>query len=63
MTVNKVQTTIRIEPEMLVKIAYIAKNNRRSLNGQLEFLVQKCIEEYEAENGVIPVTDEEKYSK
>lgn len=59
---DRVQTGIRFEPEMLVKITHIAKKNRRSLNAQLEFLAQKCIEEYEAEQGSIQVSDDEKYA-
>ena len=58
---NRVQTGIRFEEEMLNKIAYIAKKNRRSLNAQLEFLVQQCIEEYEKEHREIQLSDEEKY--
>ena len=63
MATNKVQTGIRFEAEMLAKIAYIAKKNRRSLNAQLEFLAQKCIEEYESENDEIEISDDEKYSR
>lgn len=59
MATSKIQTGIRFEEEMLFKITYIAKKNRRSLNAQLEFLAQKCIEEYELEKGQIPVTYED----
>jgi len=48
---------------MLAKITYISKKNRRSLNAQLEFLAQKCIEEYELEEGEISVDDAEKFSR
>jgi len=61
MATDKVQTGIRFEPEMLAKITRISKKNRRSLNAQLEFLVQKCIEEYELENGEIQIEDDERY--
>jgi len=63
MATNKVQTGIRFEAEMLAKIAYIAKKNRRSLNAQLEFLAQKCIEEYESENSEIEISDDERYGR
>ena len=59
MATNKIQTGIRFEEEMLLKITYIAKRNRRSLNAQLEFLAQKCIEEYELENEKIQTNEEE----
>ena len=55
MATNKVQTGIRFEPELLYKIAFVAKENKRSLNAQLEFLAQQCVREFEAENGNIPV--------
>ena len=38
---DKIQTGIRFEQELLNKISFIAKHNKRSLNAQLEFLVQK----------------------
>ena len=55
MKTKKVQTGIRFEPELLAKITYIAKENMRSLNKQLEFLAESCVKEYEKENGVIDV--------
>jgi hypothetical protein len=63
MATNKVQTGIRFEPELLYKIAYVAKENKRSLNAQLEYLAQICVKEYEAANGNIPVNDDILYSK
>jgi hypothetical protein len=63
MATNKIQTGIRFEEEMLLKITYIAKDNRRSLNAQLEFLVQKCIEKYELDNGTIQINEEDRYNK
>jgi hypothetical protein len=58
---SKIQTGLRFEAEMLAKITYIAKKNRRSLNAQLEFLTERCIEEYEAQNEEIIVSDDDKY--
>ena len=63
MATNKIQTGIRFEPELLYKIAHVAKSNKRSLNAQLEYLAQLCVEEYEAANGSIPVDDEALYRK
>lgn len=53
MATNKIQSGFRFDEETLKKISYIAKRNKRSLNGQVEFLVQQCIETYEEENGPI----------
>ena len=57
---NKIQTGIRFTEETLLKITYIAKKNHRSLNAQLEFIIQNCIEKFEAEKGEIILSDEEK---
>lgn len=53
MATNKIQTGIRFEPELLYKISVVAKENKRSLNGQLEFLAQECVKKFEEENGTI----------
>ena len=63
MATNKIQTGIRFEPELLYKITYVAKENKRSLNAQLEYLAQNCVREFEAANGEIPVDDEKIYRK
>ena len=57
MATNKIQTGIRFEPELLYKITYIAKENKRSLNAQLEYLAQQCVREFETENGSIQIDD------
>ncbi len=63
MATNKIQTGIRFEPELLYKISQIAKKNKRSLNAQLEFLAQSCVEEYEADHGEIELDENEMYKK
>lgn len=45
---------IEIDPTTHRKIKYIAEYEGRSLNGQILYLVRKCIEKYEKENGEIP---------
>ena len=61
MATNKIQTGIRFEPELLYKIAYVAKENKRSLNAQLEYLAQQCVREYENANGTISVDEGQLY--
>ena len=63
MATNKVQTGIRFEPELLYKISQVAKQNKRSLNAQLEYLAQECVKEYEKENGEIPIDENAIYNK
>lgn len=57
MAVNKIQTGIRFEPELLYKMTYVAKENKRSFNGQMEYLAMQCIKKFEEEHGVIPVDE------
>ncbi len=63
MATNKIQTGIRFAPELLYKITYVSKKNMRSLNAQLEYLAQTCVNEYEKENGEIPIDENELYKK
>ncbi len=63
MATNKIQTGIRFEPDLLYKITVVAKQNKRSLNAQLEFLAQNCVKDYEKENGEIQVDENVAYSK
>ena len=63
MATNKVQTGTRFEAELLYKITYVAKKNKRSLNAQLEYLAERCVEEYEAANGVIVPDENEMYKR
>jgi hypothetical protein len=61
MSTQKKQTGIRFEPELLYKISFVAKQNKRSLNAQLEYLAQECVQEYERNHGSISVDDNEAY--
>lgn len=55
MATFKVATGIRFWPEMHAKISYIAFKEHRSLTGQVEYIVQNYIDEYEKANGEIAV--------
>lgn len=63
MPTDKIQTGIRFEAELLYKISYIARENKRSLNKQLEYLAQVCVNEFEKENGKIAVDENLLYEK
>lgn len=63
MATNKIQTGIRFTPELLYKITFISKKNMRSLNAQLEYLAQNCVEEYEKEHGEISINENDIYNK
>jgi len=62
MTIRKVQTGLRLEECILYKAHYIARREKRSLNAQLEYAVQKCVEDYEAVNGPIPFDESEAWA-
>ena len=58
---NKTQTGIRFQPDALTKMTYIAKQNHRSFNAQMEFLADRCIQEYEEQHGEIDVKKLNRY--
>ena len=59
---SKKHLGIEVEPDLHYKLHYIAKYEGRSGNGQILYLVRKCIREFEAENGEIIIKNDEKNS-
>ncbi len=53
---------IRVAPEVHAKLVHIAKYEGRTINGQAYYLIQKCIREFEKENGPITAEDLEKHA-
>ena len=53
MTDNKARYTLRIEPELLDKLGYIAEYDGRTKNGELLWLIRRLVDEFEAEHGAI----------
>ena len=49
--------TLRMPREYLQKIRYIAEENGRSANKEIELMVKQRIKEYEQENGPINLDD------
>lgn len=47
----------RVALDVHDKMRYIAKYEGRSLNGQIYYLMQKCIREFEKEHGPITTQD------
>ncbi|MBQ9250652.1 MAG: TraY domain-containing protein [Oscillospiraceae bacterium] len=54
MTDNKSRFTLRVDPELLEKLGYIAEYEGRTKNRELEQLIKRRIREFEAEHGEIP---------
>lgn len=50
---NNKHLGIEVEPELHGKLHYIAKYEDRSANGQILYLIRKCIKEFEEQNGEI----------
>lgn len=46
---------IEIEPELHMKLHYIAKYEGRSANGQILYLIRQCIKAFEEKNGKIEI--------
>lgn len=48
---------LRIDEETHYKLKYISEYEGRSINKQVIYLVQKCIRDFEKENGAISMRD------
>ncbi len=55
---NNKHLGIEIDPELHYKLHYIAKYEGRSANGQILYLIRKCIREFEAAEGEIKFAPE-----
>ena len=51
--------TFRVEDELWEKFHKIANGNKRSVNNQLELLVEEFVKSHEKENGEIPLDSDE----
>ena len=45
--------SLRISEDLLEKVKYIAKENKRSMNKEVEFVLEKYVKTYEKDNGSI----------
>ncbi|MDE6518895.1 MAG: hypothetical protein K2K91_00325 [Ruminococcus sp.] len=50
---NNKHLGIEIDPELHYKLHYISKYEGRSANGQILYLIRKCIRDFEAKEGEI----------
>ena len=48
--------TLRLTDELLNRLHYVSKLNKRSVNSEIEFIVEEHIKKFEKENGSIPET-------
>ena len=59
MAVIKSQFTLRLNLSDHAKIKKIAESENRSMTNMIETLVKNKIQQYEKENGEIPITEED----
>lgn len=59
MATRKIQTGLRIQETLYGKIRSLSAREQRSLNNMIEYVLQQYVEKYEAENGEIPVREED----
>ena len=52
---NNKHLGMEIEPELHYKLHYISKYEGRSANGEVIYLIRKCIREFEEEHGKIEI--------
>ncbi len=57
---NNKHLGIEIDPELHYKLHYISKYEGRSANGQILYLIRKCIREFEDQEGEIEVEIDKK---
>ncbi len=55
---NNKHLGIEIDPELHYKLHYISKYEGRSANGQILYLIRKCIRDFESSCGEIEVPTE-----
>ena len=58
MAIAKVQTGLRLDEVTHEKLRYIASRQKRSLNAEIEFALEKVINDFESEHGSIPLEPE-----
>lgn len=56
MSKNK-HISIRIDEDILQKFHYVAKYEDRSASGQIMFLINNCIRQFEEKHGEIELSD------
>ena len=59
MPTYKKSYALRVDETAFEKLKVISAANHRSVNSQIEALIEKCISEYERENGEISVSTDE----
>ncbi|MCX7843364.1 MAG: Arc family DNA-binding protein [Clostridia bacterium] len=59
MATDKRRYTLRLQDENFDKIKVIAEKSKRSIAMQIEYVIEKYIEDYEKENGTITIPSDD----
>lgn len=51
---------LRVTPEIHAKLRSIAEYEGRTINGQVLWLINRCIRDFEKENGELDIVDNQK---
>lgn len=51
--------TLRLDESMLTKLGFISAQNKRSINNQIEVLLEGFISDFEEQHGEIPLEQED----
>lgn len=54
---KKTHLSIRMDSQVHDKFQYVAGAEGRSMSGQIQYLIQRCIREFEKEHG--PISEED----
>ena len=54
---DKTHLSIRMDSGLHNKFRYVAGAEGRSMSGQIMYLIQKCVRDYEKANGPIPESE------
>jgi len=49
---------LRIDPKVMDKVKYLARENGRSANKEIEYILKRTVRDYENKNGVILLSDD-----
>jgi len=56
---NKKVFTLRLQDDVFDKIEFLAKEQHRSMTNYIEYVLLKHLSEYEKENGLINIEEEQ----
>ena len=56
---EKMSSQIRLDEELFAKVKAIAKRELRTMNAQFEYFIRQGVEQYEREQTLLGIPDEE----